>query len=53
VQAVDPESADVIQGTLEMLILKTLSLQPLHAFGGCRPFVRPGSIRRSRCERND
>jgi len=24
---------DVIQGTLDMLILKTLSLQPLHAFG--------------------
>ena len=31
--AVDPESTDVIQGTLDMLILKTLSLQPLHAFG--------------------
>ena len=24
---------DVIQGTLDLLILKTLSLQPMHAFG--------------------
>jgi PadR family transcriptional regulator, regulatory protein PadR len=28
----DPNT-DVIQGTLDMLILKTLSLQPLHGFG--------------------
>jgi PadR family transcriptional regulator PadR len=26
-------NTDVIQGTLDMLILRTLSLQPLHAFG--------------------
>lgn len=26
-------STDVIQGTLDMLILKTLSLEPLHGFG--------------------
>jgi PadR family transcriptional regulator PadR len=26
-------NTDVIQGTLDMLILKTLSLQPLHGFG--------------------
>ena len=31
----DP-STDVIQGTLDMLILKTLSLQPLHGFGIAR-----------------
>lgn len=27
------ENTDVIQGTLDMLILKTLSLQPMHGFG--------------------
>jgi PadR family transcriptional regulator PadR len=27
------KSTDVIQGTLDMLILKTLSLEPLHGFG--------------------
>jgi len=27
---------DVIQGTLDMLILKTLSLEPLHGFGIAR-----------------
>jgi transcriptional regulator len=27
------ESTDVIQGTLDMLILKSLSLQPMHGFG--------------------
>lgn len=26
-------NTDVIQGTLDLLILKTLSLEPLHAFG--------------------
>ncbi|MDQ3949130.1 MAG: helix-turn-helix transcriptional regulator, partial [Gemmatimonadota bacterium] len=26
-------STDVIQGTLDMLILKSLSLQPMHGFG--------------------
>ncbi len=29
----DEQSTDVIQGTLDMLILKTLSLEPLHGFG--------------------
>jgi len=27
------ENTDVIQGTLDMLILKTLSLEPMHGFG--------------------
>jgi PadR family transcriptional regulator, regulatory protein PadR len=27
------KSGDVIQGTLDMLILKTLALQPLHGYG--------------------
>jgi transcriptional regulator len=27
------ESTDVIQGTLDMLILKSLSLEPMHGFG--------------------
>jgi transcriptional regulator len=27
------ESTDVIQGTLDLLILKSLSLEPMHAFG--------------------
>jgi len=53
VHAVDPESTDVIQGTLDLLILKTLSLQPLHAFGIGRRIeqisrgvfrVNPGSL---------
>src|SRR5215510_3189361 len=44
---------DVIQGTLDMLILKTLSLQPLHGFGIARRIeqvsrgtfkVNPGSL---------
>src|SRR5512144_3091003 len=30
---VDEPNTDVIQGTLDLLILKTLSLQPLHGFG--------------------
>ncbi len=29
----DDVSTDVIQGTLDMLILKTLSLEPMHGFG--------------------
>lgn len=29
-------STDVIQGTLDMLILKTLSLEPMHGFGVAR-----------------
>lgn len=32
----DEESTDVISGTLDMLILKTLSLQPMHGFGIAR-----------------
>ncbi len=28
-----PPSTDVIQGTLDLLILKSLSLQPMHGFG--------------------
>lgn len=29
----DEQNTDVIQGTLDMLILKTLSLEPMHGFG--------------------
>ena len=29
----DVPNTDVIQGTLDMLILKTLSLEPMHGFG--------------------
>jgi len=28
-----PSRADVVQGTLEMLVLKTLSLEPMHGWG--------------------
>jgi transcriptional regulator len=50
---VDEPNTDVIQGTLDMLILKTLSLQPLHGFGIARRIeqisrgvfkVNPGSL---------
>ena len=27
------KSSDVVQGTLDMLILKTLALEPMHAYG--------------------
>jgi PadR family transcriptional regulator len=46
-------STDVIQGTLDLLILKTLSLQPMHGFGIARRIeqvsrdvfkVNPGSL---------
>jgi transcriptional regulator len=46
-------STDIIQGTLDMLILKTLSLEPLHGFGIARRIeqisrgvfkVNPGSL---------
>lgn len=46
-------TTDVIQGTMDMLILKTLSLQPLHGFGIARRIeqisrgvfkVNPGSL---------
>jgi PadR family transcriptional regulator PadR len=29
----DPISQDLVQGTLEMLILKTLALEPMHGYG--------------------
>ena len=32
----DDQSTDVVPGTLDMLILKTLSLAPLHGFGIAR-----------------
>jgi PadR family transcriptional regulator PadR len=47
------DKTDVIQGTLDMLILKTLSLEPLHGFGIARRVeqiskgvfkVNPGSL---------
>ena len=34
--SVDDPNTDVIQGTLDMLILKTLSLGPMHGFGIAR-----------------
>jgi len=49
----EENKTDVIQGTLDMLILKTLSLQPLHGFGIARRIeqisrgvfkVNPGSL---------
>ena len=49
----DQENTDVIQGTLDMLILKTLSLEPMHGFGIARRVeqisrgvfkVNPGSL---------
>ena len=50
---VDDQNTDVIQGTLDMLILKTLSLEPMHGFGIARRIeqisgdvfkVNPGSL---------
>lgn len=32
----DDRSTDVIQGTLDMLILKSLSLEPMHGYGVAR-----------------
>ena len=52
-RTVDETNTDVIQGTMDMLILKTLSLQPLHGFGIARRIeqisrgvfkVNPGSL---------
>ena len=49
----DEPTTDVIQGTLDMLILKTLSLEPMHGFGISRRIeqisrgvfkVNPGSL---------
>jgi PadR family transcriptional regulator PadR len=51
--SVDEQNTDVIQGTLDMLILKTLSLEPMHGFGIARRIeqisrgvfkVNPGSL---------
>jgi transcriptional regulator len=47
------DSTDVIQGTLDMLILKSLSLEPMHGFGVAKRIeqisagvfrVNPGSL---------
>ena len=49
----DEPTTDVIQGTLDLLILKTLSLEPMHGFGITRRIeqisrsvfkVNPGSL---------
>jgi PadR family transcriptional regulator, regulatory protein PadR len=49
----DEQNTDVIQGTMDMLILKTLSLEPMHGFGITRRIeqmsrgvfkVNPGSL---------
>lgn len=49
----DEPTTDLIQGTLDMLILKTLSLEPMHGFGISRRIeqisrgvfkVNPGSL---------
>ena len=49
----DEPNTDVIQGTLDMLILKALSLEPMHGFGTARRIeqvsrgvfkVNPGSL---------
>ena len=49
----DQQNTDIIQGTLDMLILKTLSLDPMHGFGITRRVeqisrgvfkVNPGSL---------
>ncbi len=51
--AVAAPNTDVIQGTLDLLILKTLSLEPMHGFGIARRVeqisrgvfkVNPGSL---------
>jgi PadR family transcriptional regulator, regulatory protein PadR len=51
--AVDGPNTDVIQGTLDLLILKSLSLQPMHGYGIARRIeqisrgvfkVNPGSL---------
>jgi transcriptional regulator len=50
---VEKPTTDVIQGTLDLLILKTLSLEPMHGFGIARRVeqisrgvfkVNPGSL---------
>ena len=51
--AAEEPSTDVIQGTLDLLVLKTLSLEPMHGFGIARRIeqvsrgvfkVNPGSL---------
>jgi PadR family transcriptional regulator, regulatory protein PadR len=51
--SVDEPGTDLIQGTLDMLILKTLSLEPMHGFGIARRIeqisrgvfkINPGSL---------
>lgn len=51
--AMNEQNTDVIQGTLDLLILKTLSLEPMHGFGISRRVeqvsrgvfkVNPGSL---------
>jgi len=50
---VDAPTTDLIQGTLDLLILKTLSLEPMHGFGIARRVeqvsrgvfkINPGSL---------
>jgi PadR family transcriptional regulator PadR len=50
---IPPGSTDIIQGTLDLLILKALSLEPMHGFGIARRIeqtsqgvfkVNPGSL---------
>jgi len=59
----DDPTTDVIQGTLDLLILKTLSLEPMHGYGLARRIeqvsrgvfkVNPGSLLTAlrRLERN-
>jgi len=49
----EPTNTDVISGTLDLLLLKTLSLEPMHGFGTARRVeqisrgvfkVNPGSL---------
>ena len=52
-QSREPQSRDMVQGTLEMLILKTLALEPMHGYGVAQRIeqisagvfrVNPGSL---------
>ena len=52
-QSGDPQSSDLVQGTLEMLILKTLALESTHGYGVAQRIeqisggvfrVNPGSL---------
>ncbi len=52
-ESVNETNTDVVQGTLDMLILKTLSLEPMHGFGIARRIeqisqevfkINPGSL---------